>query len=170
VYIYNLDGQSYSNSIQLEAQYEPIDRFELRLAFRYNDVKTTIGSELKERPFVSKYIGLLSASYQTNLKKWQFDMNLQLKGDQRLPYTGFNPEPYQRADYSPVYTLLNAQVTKYFKKWDIYIGGENLTNYRQSDPIIQAEQPFGEYFDSSLVWGPISGIKVYLGLRFTIRK
>ncbi len=91
VYIYNLDGQSYSNSIQLEAQYEPIDRFELKLAFRYNDVKTTIGEELKEKPFVSKYIGLLSASYQTNLKKWQFDMNLQLNGDQRLPYSGFNP-------------------------------------------------------------------------------
>jgi outer membrane receptor for ferrienterochelin and colicin len=170
VYIYNLDGQSYSNSVQFEAQYEPVDRFELRLAFRYNDVKTTIGSELKERPFVSKYIGLLSASYQTNLKKWQFDMNLQIKGEQRLPYTGFNPPEYQRPEFSPVYTIFNAQITKYFKKWDIYIGGENLTNYKQNDPIIQADQPFGEYFDSSMVWGPISGIKVYLGLRFTIRK
>lgn len=170
VYIYNLDGQSYSNSIQLEAQYEPINRFELKLAFRYNDVKTTLGGELKEKPFVSKYIGLLSASYQTNLKKWQFDMNLQINGDQRLPYTGFNPEIYQRPERSPVYTILNAQVTKYFKKWDIYIGGENLTNYKQNDPIIQADQPFGEYFDSSMVWGPVSGIKVYLGIRFTIRK
>lgn len=97
-------------------------------------------------------------------------MNLQINGDQRLPYTGFNPEIYQRPERSPVYTILNAQVTKYFKKWDIYIGGENLTNYKQNDPIIQADQPFGEYFDSSMVWGPVSGIKVYLGIRFTIRK
>ena len=170
VYIYNLDGQSYSNSIQLEAQYEPVKRFELKLAFRYNDVKTTIGNDLQEKPFVSKYIGLLSASYQTNLKKWQFDMNLQLNGDQRLPYTGFNPEIYQRPERSPVYTILNAQVTKYFKRWDVYIGGENLTNYKQNDPIIQPNEPFGDYFDSSMVWGPVSGIKVYLGIRFAIRK
>jgi outer membrane receptor for ferrienterochelin and colicin len=169
VYIYNLDGQSYSNSIQLEAQYEPINRFELKLAFRYNDVKTTFGDELKEKPFVSKYIGLLSASYQTNLKKWQFDMNLQLNGDQQLPYTGFNPEVYQRPERSPVYAILNAQVTKYFKRWDVYIGGENLTNYKQNNPIIQPNEPFGEYFDSSMVWGPVSGIKVYAGIRFTIK-
>ncbi len=154
VYIYNLDGKSYSNSIQVEAQYEPVNRFELKLAFRYNDVKTTIGGELKEMPFVSKYIGLLSASYQTNLKKWQFDLNLQVNGDQRLPYTGFNPEPYQRPERSPVYAILNTQITKYFKRWDVYIGGENITNYRQDDPIIQANEPFGDYFDSSIVWGP----------------
>ena len=170
VYIYNLDGKSYSNSIQVEAQHEPVNRFELKLAFRYNDVKTTIGGELKEKPFVSKYIGLLSASYQTNLKKWQFDLNLQVNGDQRLPYTGFNPEIYQSPERSPVYAILNTQITKYFKRWDVYIGGENLTNYRQDHPIIQANEPFGDYFDSSIVWGPISGIKVYLGIRFTIRK
>ena len=169
VYIYNLNGKSYSNSVQVEAQYEPINRFELKLAFRYNDVKTTIGGELKEKPFVSKYIGLLSASYQTNLKKWQFDLNLQVNGDQRLPYTGFNPEPYQRPERSPVYAILNTQITKYFKRWDVYIGGENLTNYRQDHPIIQANEPFGDYFDSSIVWGPISGIKVYAGVRFTIK-
>ena len=169
VYIYNLNGKSYSNSVQVEAQYEPINRFELKLAFRYNDVKTTIGGELKEKPFVSKYIGLLSASYQTNLKKWQFDLNVQVNGDQRLPYTGFNPEPYQRPERSPVYAILNTQITKYFKRWDVYIGGENLTNYRQDHPIIQANEPFGDYFDSSIVWGPISGIKVYAGVRFTIK-
>ncbi|PLW98252.1 MAG: TonB-dependent receptor, partial [Marinilabiliales bacterium] len=155
VYIYNLDGPSYSNSIQVETQYEPINRFELKLAFRYNDVKTTIGDELQEKPFVSKYIGLLSASYQTNLKKWQFDMNLQLNGDQRLPYTGFNPEIYQSPERSPVYAILNTQVTKYFKRWDVYIGGENLTSYKQNNPIIQPHEPFGEYFDSSMVWGPV---------------
>lgn len=169
VYIYNLDGPSYSNSIQVETQYEPINRFELKLAFRYNDVKTTIGDELQEKPFVSKYIGLLSASYQTNLKKWQFDMNLQLNGDQRLPYTGFNPEIYQSPERSPVYAILNTQVTKYFKRWDVYIGGENLTSYKQNNPIIQPHEPFGEYFDSSMVWGPVSGIKVYAGVRFTIK-
>lgn len=170
VYIYNLDGLSYSNSFQIEAQYEPINRFELKLAFRYNDVKTTISDDLKEKPFVSKYIGLLSASYQTNLKKWQFDINLQVNGDQRLPYTGFNPSAYQRQERSPAYAILNAQVTKYFKRWEIYLGGENITNYRQDNPIIQPNEPFGEYFDSSIVWGPITGINVYLGLRFTIRK
>ena len=117
---------------------------------------------------VNRYKGLVSLSYLTNLKKWQFDVNLQINGDSRLPNTAFNPEAYQKPERSPVYAILNAQVTKYFKRWDIYIGGENLTNYKQPNPIIDPENPFGDYFDATIVYGPIIGIKVYAGIRFKI--
>ncbi|RLD44766.1 MAG: TonB-dependent receptor [Bacteroidetes bacterium] len=168
ILVYNLDGKSYSNSFQIEANYELARNFDATLAFRYNDVKTTIGGNLVEKPMVNKYKALLSLSYQTRLKTWQFDMNIQLNGDQRLPYTGFYPEEYQQAEYSPFYTIVNAQITRYFKNWEIYLGAENLGNYRQQDPIIAADDPFGEYFDSSIVWGPITGIKVFAGFRFRI--
>jgi hypothetical protein len=86
----------------------------------------------------------------------------------RLPSTAGNPEPYRLDDYSPAYTIVNAQVTKFFRKWNIYLGGENLTNFKQNNPILAANEPFGPYFDSSIIWGPINGIKVYAGLRYTI--
>ncbi len=168
IYVYNLDGQSYSNSFQIESSYELFKNFEVTLAFRYNDVKTTIGNELQEKPLVNKYKGLLALSYQTPLKKWQFDANIQAIGNQRLPYTGFYPVEYQRPDHSPDYAIINAQITRYFKRFEVYFGGENLGNYRQLDPIIAPEDPFGKYFDSSIVWGPITGIKVFAGFRFKI--
>lgn len=168
IYVYNLQGASRSNSFQIEAFIEMFKNFQFTAAFRYNDVKTTINNNFVEKPMVNKYKGLISLSYQTPYKKWQFDFNTQINGDQRLPYTGFNPEKYQINERSPVYVVMNAQVTYSLKKWDIYVGGENLGNYRQLDPIIASDDPFGKYFDSSVVWGPISGIKVFAGVRFKV--
>ena len=170
IYIYNLNGKSYSNSYQIEAGYELFKGFDILAAIRYNDVKMTINDELREKPLVNKYKGLINLSYATNLKKWQFDFTTQFNGDSRIPSTVENPEMYQRATRSPEYTIINAQITKYFRHWEIYIGGENLTNFKQDNPIIAADDPFGEYFDSSMVWGPIIGRKIYAGIRIRIEK
>lgn len=168
VFVYNLDGSSRSNSFQIEAFYELFKNFEINLAFRYNDVKTTINKNFTDKPLVNKYKGLISLSYQTPYKKWQIDLNTQINGDQRLPYTGFYPEEYQMSERSPAYVIVNAQITRYFKNWDFYIGSENLTNYRQENPIIASDDPFGDYFDSSIIWGPIAGIKVFAGFRYKL--
>jgi outer membrane receptor for ferrienterochelin and colicin len=167
ILIYNLNGRSYSNSFQIESNYELFEGFDLTTAFRYNDVKVTINDELRRKPLVNKYKGLLSFSYSPGVR-WQFDFTTQLNGDSRLPETDQLPEKYQKAESSPVYTILNAQITRNFRTWSVYLGGENLTNYKQKDPIIAAGDPYGEYFDSSLVWGPLMGIKVYAGIRFSI--
>lgn len=170
VFIYNLDGKSYSNSFQIEANYEMFKGFDILLAARYNDVKMTINNELVRKPLVSDFKGLINISFATNLKKWQFDLTAQLNGKSRIPNTSENPVQYQMETMSPSYTLLNAQITKYFKRFELYIGGENLTNYKQKNPILAADNPFGEYFDSSMIWGPINGIKIYAGIRFHIKK
>ena len=85
------------------------------------------------------------------------------------PILHSTPPEFQRPTRSPAYVILNAQVTKYFKRWELYFGGENLTNYRQDDPIISPRNPFGEYFDATIVWGPIMGIKAYAGIRITLK-
>ncbi|MBE9492676.1 MAG: TonB-dependent receptor [Bacteroidetes bacterium] len=169
VVIYNLDGRSFSNSYQLEAAYELIKRLDVTAAFRYNDVRITTNQKLQRQPLVHRYKGLLTFSYATRLKKWQFDITTQLNGDSRIPDTQSNPPEYQRKLKSPVYTILNAQITKYFKSWEVYLGGENLTNYKQENLVIASDDPFGKYFDSSLIWGPITGIKIYMGIRFLIK-
>lgn len=87
-----------------------------------------------------------------------------------MPYTGFYPDEFQLPEKSPAYVVLNGQITRYFEKWEIYLGGENLTNYRQENPIISSDDPFGNYFDSSIIWGPITGIKVFAGFRFRLEE
>jgi len=170
VLVYNLDGRSFANTYQVEAKYEVIPRLDVTAAFRYNDVRMTISDRLMREPLVNRYKGLITLSYATNLNKWQFDFTAQFNGDSRIPNTAYNPEKYRMAENSPAYTILNAQVTKFFKRWDLYLGGENLANYKQHNPIIASDDPFGPYFDASNVWGPISGIKVYAGVRYTLKK
>ena len=169
IMVYNLDGRSYANTFQIEMKYELIAGMDVTAAFRYNDVKMTINEELMREPMVNRYKGLFSVSYATNLRKWQFDVTAQFNGSARIPSTEMLPEEYRMKSNSPTYYILNAQVTKFFKRWEIYLGGENLTNYTQHHPIIASEDPFGPYFDSSNIWGPVSGIKIYAGIRFLLK-
>lgn len=165
VKFYNLDGKSYSNIFQIEASSMIFEGFDLLAAWRWNDVKMTIDGLLREKPLASRYKGLLTASWLTHLRKWQFDYTLQLNGPGRIPSTASNPEHYRMAESFDPYTVMNAQVTYNFRKWNVYIGSENLTDFRQPHPIIASDDPFGEYFDSGLIWGPVHGRKIYAGFR-----
>ena len=171
VRIYNLDGKSYSNSAQIEANCEIFKDFDLTLAFRYNDVKMNINDTLREKPFVNRYKGLVTMSYAPGT--WQFDFTTQFNGDSRVPDLSGNATAVahgQDIRRSPFYVIMNAQVMKKLGKcWEIYIGGENLTNYTQKYPIISAENPMSKDFDASMVWGPLSGVRAYLGVRFSIK-
>ena len=103
------------------------------------------------------------------IKQWKFDLTYNFIGDQRLPDTSSNPIEYQLEEYSNSYSLLNAQVTKVFsKKFEMYLGVENLTNFTQKNPILASDTPFGANFDSTIIYGPIFGRMFYSGLRFKI--
>ena len=131
----------------------------------------TIDDTLREKPFVNRYKGLLSLSYAPGT--WQFDVTTQFNGDARVPSLAGNASAVENGQdirRSPFYVMLTAQVTKKFgDHWEVYVGGENLTNYKQDHPIISANEPFGKDFDASMVWGPLSGIRAYLGVRFQIK-
>ncbi len=170
VNFYNLDGKSYSNSFQIETNYDIIEKLELRLAYRLFDVKTTYHSQLLERPLVAKHRGFANVGYEVD--GWKFDYTVTYNGTKRIPSTLDNPVQYKIEDRSPSYVLMNAQVSKSIgKKFpvDIYLGGENLTNFYQNRVIIAPDQPFGSYFDASMVWGPVSGRMFYAGVRFKIK-
>lgn len=167
----NLDGKSYSRAFQVEASYPFFEGFSLTAAYRHTDAKTTYNGELLEKPLTNKYKGLLTASYQTPLGLWQFDATLQMNGGGRMP------TPYAVGDDSLSWNYrygsfeqLSAQITRYFRHWSVYVGGENLTNFKQKNPIVSASDPWGENFDSTMIWGPMHGAKFYIGLRFNLAK
>jgi len=164
---YNLNGKSYSNNYQIELAYELFARLDVMAAFRYSDVKIQYEDQLLMKPLMSKYKALLTVSYSNEERDWLFDSSFLLNGDGRIPSTVQNPVQYQRAKTFPAYVNINAQVTKKIDIVDLYFGVENLTNYKQNNPIIAADDPFGDYFDASLVWGPIEGRKFYAGVRLS---
>ncbi len=170
VNFYNLQGRSYSNSFQAELNIEPVEKLEVRLAYRFFDVKTTYSGKLLQRPLIANHRAFINLAYAIN--SWKFDYTANYNGKKRIPGTETNPVQYQRAQNSPSFFLMNAQISKTVGKkhpMDFYIGGENLAGYFQKDVIVAADQPFGPYFDASLVWGPVTGRMFYIGWRYKIK-
>ncbi|GAB4457527.1 MAG: TonB-dependent receptor [Bacteroidales bacterium] len=170
VRIYELNGKSYSNSFQLNITTSVIKHLDLTLIGRYNDVKQTYQGKLIQKALSPPFKGLFTASYNTKFEKWQFDATVQYIGNGTIPDFSANPDAYQLMSTSPDYTIIHFQITRRFKRWDIYCGVENLTNFTQHMPIIAHDDPFGDYFDASVIWGPIMGRLYYAGLRFKIKK
>jgi outer membrane receptor for ferrienterochelin and colicin len=171
--LYNLEGQSYSNSAQVEFSFTPIKRLEVRMAYRFLDVKVDYLSGTLTQPLTSKHRGFINVAKETRKDKegsfWKFDMTTQLIGAQRLSQTLDNPIEHQREGVSKDFILLNLQMTYiYQKRFEFYVGVENLTNFKLKDPIISANDPFSENFDASMVWGPVFGRMGYFGIRYTI--
>jgi len=164
ILITNLDGKSYSNTVQIDATYPIVQGLELTAAWRWNDVKCTYGGELMEKPLTSRYKGLVTASYKTPLGLWQFDATLQLNGGGRMPtpVNGLWDERFK------AYEQVSAQITRWFRHFSVYIGGENLTGFRQKKTIINAEDPWSASFDPTMVWGPVHGRMFYAGVRINV--
>ena len=171
---YNLEGDSYANSFQLEFNYNVFEGFDLRTAYKFYDVKTQYNSGKLEKPLTSKHRLFANASYETHKEgseaQWKFDATYNWLGKQRFSSTTTNPVQYQLPEYSPTVGTLNAQITKVFSdKFEVYLGGENITNVTQDNPILGADDPFGANFDTTFVYGPIFGSMYYAGLRFKIK-
>ena len=156
----NLDGKSYSHTLQLDATYPVLSGMTATAAFRFNNVKCTYDGVLRQKPLTSRYKGLLTLSYKTPLELWQFDVTGQLNGGGEL---------YDQS-YYPAYFQLQAQVTREFRNISLYVGGENLTNYKISNPIINAHQPWSAAFDATQVWRPVTGAMAYIGVRLKFEK
>jgi outer membrane receptor protein involved in Fe transport len=186
IWFYALDGKrSYTDNIQLDFSVDPIERFNITVTARYTNAMIELeGKGLVEKPMTSRFKGVLNLQYATNLNKWIFDFTASLNGSCRVydfmkninedgtmtknPKEGV--ERMYKNGRTPVYPMLYAQVTRRFKGWDVYIGAENLTNFRQKDAIIGAANPHQASFDASCIWGPLMGIKAHVGFRFTLWK
>ncbi len=182
IYFYNTNGaKSYANSFQIEANYAPVKRLEIKAAYRLFDVQQTMGGDFGEarllpRMMVSRDRVLLNAGYALPFDKWKFDATLQYNGPKRIPYLrpGYTHQSYLNmpTDLAPGFLNLNAQVSRAFRSGlEVYLGGENLTGFRQRDPILSANQPFSGDFDAAArVWGPITGAMVYAGFRYKLTR
>ncbi|MBD0777211.1 TonB-dependent receptor [Maribacter sp. ANRC-HE7] len=173
VAFYNLDGKSVANSFQFEVNYEVVKNLDFRTAYKYYDVQTDFRTGRLQKPLQAKHRFFANLGYETtareNGSQWRFDYTLHTLGEQRLPSTESNPEQYRLGDYSKPYSLMNAQITKVFNtNFEVYIGGENLSNYTQDNPVLGADDPFGANFDTSIVYAPIMGRMFYGGFRFKL--
>lgn len=169
IHFYNLDGKSYSNSLQGSIDYELFSNFDVRIAHRWDDVRTTYRGSLRKKPLVATTRSLLNLAYNMLNDHLKFDVTLVMEGRKNLSNTSYDIELGQLPSLSPTFTTLNFQATREFRKWSIYGGAMNITDFKQKNPIIAANDPFSSRFDASNIWGPIEGRRIYVGLRFAIK-
>jgi hypothetical protein len=159
----------------VEFNYSPAKRLEWKMAYRWQDVQSdywtgTGNLSRLAKPFLNKERVLVNLAYALPNDAWKFDFTWQWNGGSRIPNAkaGHSHELSSALVNAPAYSTLNAQITKKFKRVDIYLGGENLSNFTQANPLMNATDPFGRYFDATMIWGPIIGRMIYSGLRFNI--
>ena len=172
---YNLDGKSFANSFQTEVSITPVKGLDFKAAYKYYDVQTQFTKGQLEKTLTPKHRWFANIAYETadthenNHSQWKFDVTFNWLGEQRLPTTATNPLAYRLSDYAPSFATLNAQITRVFsKKFEVYVGGENITNYKQANGILAADAPFGAYFDSTMQYAPAFGQMYYAGMRFKL--
>lgn len=166
---YNLDGESYANTMQIDLGYELFDRFDVKVAYKINDVQTTYSSgDLKQVPLVPTSRGLVNLAYATT-NDWLFDFTANYVGGSRIPDHALIPSNEDMtANYSNPFNLYNAQITKKLNAFDIYLGGENLLGFTQENPILDYENPESSNFDASMIYAPVNGRMLYLGFRYKL--
>jgi hypothetical protein len=170
--MYSSPGVSYAKSAQIEFNYSPLPRLEWKTAYRFQDVASDYWGQngsLRRltKPFLNRDRVLVNLAYATKYDIWKLDLTWQWSGERRIPnaFVHTNNAPEVNA---PAFSMVYGQVTRQFKKWEMYFGVENLFNFTQSNPIMGAANPFALGFDATMVWGPVAGRMVYTGLRYKI--
>lgn len=174
VLFYNLKGKSFANSLQLDFNIELKKHLNIRTAYKYYDISTDYLSGSFQRPLQAKHRFFANIEFATHIKEkgrqWKFDYTLNWLGSQQLPNTSTNTISEQLPNLSPSFAVMNTQITRTFSSiFEVYIGGENIGNYRQEKAILGASNPFGTTFDTSVIFAPVFGQMYYAGLRYKVK-
>lgn len=161
---YNLNGESIANSMQIDLGYELFKRFDVKIAYKINDVQTTFEGVEKVVPLLPERHALFNVAYATNFEKWRFDVTANYIGRSRIP-----SHVEIKEEFSHPFNLYNAQITKRFRYFDVYLGGENILDHKQNTPILDANTPDSPIFDASLIHAPVDGRMIYVGFRYKIK-
>ncbi len=164
---YNLDGRSDSHSFQADLQAEPLPGLGVKVSYKYQQSKVDYIDGREDMPLMPRHRALGNIGYTSPKGLWYIDFTANYYGVSRLPNTAANPEPFRLGTESKDYFIFNSQITRTLGDFEVYVGVENLGNFIQSDAIVDAENPFGEYFDATMIYGPLDGRTFYGGIRYT---
>lgn len=188
----NLRGYAISRGITLNTDFSFTNGIKIIAGATWMDVftmdKDANGVKTKvPQMFAPKISGTFAVSYTMKKAGLALDLTGKVNGPMYLPIV---PHDYRPAK-SPLYSIVNFQMTKTFKKgFEIYGGVKNIFNFLPADPLLHPDDPFdkpgGKYFDSNGIaradtnpngyvfdpsynYAPVQGAKVFMGIRWFIK-
>ncbi|MEO0311178.1 MAG: hypothetical protein RIQ89_835 [Bacteroidota bacterium] len=170
VRFYNLNGKSFANSLQFTFDYELLANLDFRLAYKTDDVRATYNGKIIRKPFIANEKALVNLAYGMFNDHFKIDFTVTMEGNKRMTNTTIDPVFGQLPATSPYFYLASTQVTREFRKFDIYAGCVNIGNLRQRNAVISYNNPFGSTFDAMNIWGPLEGRRLYIGIKYNIKK
>jgi len=169
----NKHNPGYVQSLYTEWSFIPLYRMEVKLGYRFINHQQFLGDKWRIQPFQSRHRALATLSYRTH-NKWYFDLVTQWNGKKRVPVVLKRTDSDQLTEsngelYSPSFFIFNGQIRKSWnKKFEWYIGSENLLNFKQNSPVISNINQWYRNIDATYSWGPNNGRMFYTGFRYTI--
>lgn len=161
---------TYSSTLQAEFSFMPWKTITMRFAYKYLDVKAKYAGAMKQQVMIPNHRGLFNIAYASRNKKWEIDATISVYSKVRLPDVMLPDGTKLENQKGQLVPVGLAQITHHFKHVDVYVGGENLFNFKQKNPIISANNPYDPTFDATRVWAPVMGAVVYAGFRFEINR
>ncbi len=186
----NLDGHAVSQGVSLNIDVAFPFGLKVLAGATAMDVYSKSGGVKTQQLFTEKLTGTWNIGYTFKKIGLSFDYTGNLYGPMRLPLLS-DTDP--RLAFSPWWSIQNIQLTqKTGNNFEIYGGVKNLLNWtpnkgnpfliaRSNDPFDKSVQfdangqamatpdnPYGLTFDPSYIYGSNQGIKVFLGVRYTL--
>jgi outer membrane receptor for ferrienterochelin and colicins len=168
VIIANLGDRTSSDHLMFEATTRLPFGLALRGSYMLTEAVEIHAGMRKTPPFVSRHRALGVITLDMFRERLTATFTAEWRSGQGLPNTELWPEEFRLPGVSPAFTLLNAHLNANMGRIDVYVGVENLLDFRQSGPIINARRPFDAHFEPTFAWGPVKGREAYAGTRLRI--
>lgn len=168
-YFNNQFGASSSLSSIAQLDFEPMENLNVRVAYKYLDARDAFIDGIQTAYRVPNHRAFLNVGYEFGQSGWKADATWNWFGAQRVPTWTYDENT--GSHLSPNFSLIHAQVNKTIgKSWEVYLGVDNLLDYRQDNPIQAADRPYSSDFESNGVYGPIFGRMIYAGFYYNLSK
>lgn len=164
----NHNGRAFKTSLNNRFSFSPYRGMFFTAMHRFDIFKTDETGEMTERLYYPKHSFMMSLSYRF---RNYVSMNTQVHIIGKTPTvaeaypSGYSPKR-RRWDMS-IAVPLNQYFGGFdgFKKFDVVIGMDNITNTKMDDVIVGAAQPFTDEMDGGIRNGNALGARFYGGLK-----
>ena len=165
--LYRGEKPASYQTLFMEVRYEWQDQLRVSVSYKHQEVWWPLRGTFQMRPLLPRDRLTCWVTANPLSRRWQVDLLAAYTGWIRVPSTAAWPETYERSTTGGFFWIVTPQLTYRLDQWEAQVAVENVFNYRQPAPVIAADQPFGPYFDHSLIWGPIMGRMASVALRYS---